>query len=115
MNDLIYNNWYAMSDENLSKKIGEFVKHHRLQQNKTQSVIATQANISRSTLSLLERGETVTLSTLLRVLRVLEVLYVLDVFKVTQTISPIQLAKMQQNQRKRASGNIAAEEDLTDW
>lgn len=115
MNDLSNNNWYAMSDEALLKTIGVFVKHHRLQQNKSQTVISEAANISRSTLSLLERGETVTLATLLRVLRVLELLHVMDGFKVQQIISPIQLAKQAQNQRKRASGQIAAEDNLTDW
>jgi transcriptional regulator with XRE-family HTH domain len=115
MNDYSYNNWYATSDEALLKTIGVFTKHHRLQQNKSQTVIATEANISRSTLSLLERGETVTLATLLRVLRVLELLHVMDGFKIQQIISPIQLAKYAQNQRKRASGTIAAEDDLTDW
>ena len=115
MNDLSNNNWYAMSDKALLRTIGVFIKHHRLQQNKSQSVIAKAANISRSTLSLLERGETVTLSTLLRILRVLELLHIMDVFKVQQIISPIQLAKYAQNQRKRASGQIAAEDNLTDW
>tara|TARA_R110002126_G_scaffold124451_3_gene266469 strand:+ start:44735 stop:45082 length:348 start_codon:yes stop_codon:yes gene_type:complete len=115
MNDLSNNNWYAMSDEALLRTIGVFIKHHRLQQNKSQSVIAKAANISRSTLSLLERGETVTLATLLRVLRVLELLHIMDGFKVQQIISPIQLAKLAQNQRKRASGQIAAEDNLTDW
>ena len=104
-----------MSDEYLLKSIGKYVKHHRLQQNKSQTVVANEANISRSTLSLLERGETVTLATLFRVLRVLELLHVLDVFKVQQNISPIQMAKLQQKQRKRASGQTAAEDNLTDW
>jgi transcriptional regulator with XRE-family HTH domain len=104
-----------MNDKNLSKTIGTFIRHHRLQQNKSQTVVANEASISRSTLSLLERGESVTLATLLQVLRVLELLYVLDIFKVQKTISPIQLAKIEQNQRKRASGQIAAEDNLTDW
>ena len=86
-----------------------------MQQNKSQTIIADQANISRSTLSLLERGETVNLATLLRVLRVLELLHLMDAFLVQQTISPIQLAKYAQNQRKRASGTVAAEDNLTDW
>ena len=115
MNDLSYNTYYATSDETLLKTIGAFIKHHRLQQNKSQTIIANAANISRSTLSLLERGETVTLATLLRVLRVLELLHIMDVFKVQQTISPIQLAKYAQNQRKRASGSVVAEDNLTDW
>lgn len=103
MNDISNTNWISMSDEALIKTIGGFIKHHRLQQNKTQSDVAAAAGISRSTLSLLERGETVTISTLIQVLRVLDLLYVMDVFKVTDEISPLAYAKLKKEQRKRAS------------
>jgi len=93
-----------MGDGALAAHIGVFVKHHRMEQNKTQTVLATAAGISRSTLSLLERGETVTLATLIQVLRVLDQLHVLDVFTVHQTISPLVMAKMEKYKRKRASG-----------
>ncbi|MEN6618128.1 MAG: helix-turn-helix transcriptional regulator [Rikenellaceae bacterium] len=104
MTDLSYSNWDSMSDKALAEHIGVFVKHHRMEQNKTQDVLANAAGISRSTLSLLERGETVTLATLIQVLRVLDQLYVMDAFSVQQTISPLALAKMEKNRRKRASG-----------
>ena len=93
-----------MGDGALAAHIGVFVKHHRMEQNKTQTVLATAAGISRSTLSLLERGETVTLATLIQVLRVLDQLHVLDVFTVHQTISPLVMAKMEKYKRKRARG-----------
>lgn len=48
-----------MSDKAIAEYIGTFVKHQRLEQNKTQDELASAAGISRSTLSLLERGETV--------------------------------------------------------
>ncbi len=54
-------------------------------------------------MSLLERREAVTLATSLRVLRVLELLYVLDAFKPVTHISPMQLAKVERQQRRRAS------------
>lgn len=104
MNDISYNNLAAMSDKALAERIGVFVKHHRLQQNKTQDALAHAAGISRSTLSLLERGETVTLATLIQTLRALDQLQVLDAFKVQQSISPIALAKMEKEKRIRASG-----------
>ena len=40
MNDISYTNRQSMSDKALGKEIGEFIKHHRLMQNKTQSQIA---------------------------------------------------------------------------
>lgn len=104
MTDQSYKNWNSMSDNALTMHIGSFVKHHRMEQNKTQDVLANAAGISRSTLSLLERGETVTLATLIQVLRVLDVLHIMDAFEVQQDISPLALAKIEKDKRKRASG-----------
>lgn len=42
----VYNiNWISMSDAALVATIGAFVKHHRLQQNRTQQQVATDAGI----------------------------------------------------------------------
>lgn len=103
MNDLSYMQWVSMSDRALAQVIGKFIKHHRLEQNKTQEEVSVAAAISRSTLGLLERGETVTLNTLLKVLRVLDLLHILDVFKVENEISPIAYAKLKDKKRHRAS------------
>lgn len=86
-----------------------------MEQNKTQEVLAKAAGISRSTLSLLERGETVTLATVIQVLRVLDKLYVLEVFSVQQDISPLMLAKMEKDKRKRASGKGEETQNENDW
>lgn len=94
-----------MSDKALSEHLGDFIKHHRMDQNKTQNALANAAGISRSTLSLLERGESVTLATLIQVLRVLDQLNVMEAFSIQQTISPLVLAKMEREKRKRASGS----------
>ena len=102
MNDYQHSDWPSMSDKALAETIGRFVKHHRLNQNKTQSDVARAAGISRSTLSLLERGEKVALSSLMQVLRILDLLYIMDVFKVSNEISPIEYVKLQKNKRQRA-------------
>jgi len=104
-----------MSDKALAMHIGAFIKHHRMEQNKTQDVLANAAGISRSTLSLLERGETVTLATVIQVLRVLDKLYVLEVFSVQQDISPLMLAKMEKDKRKRARGKGEETQNENDW
>lgn len=104
-----------MSDKALAMHIGAFIKHHRMEQNKTQDVLAKAAGISRSTLSLLERGETVTLATVIQVLRVLDKLFVLDVFSVQQDISPLMLAKIEKEKRKRASGRGEVIQNENDW
>lgn len=102
MNDNSYVNWVSMSDKALSKTIGTFIKRHRLNQNKTQEEVSTAAGISRSTLSLLERGGTVTLATLLQVIRILDLLHIMNTFEVKDQISPIEYAKLQKNKRQRA-------------
>ena len=104
-----------MSDKALAMHISSFIKHHRMEQNKTQEVLAKAAGISRSTLSLLERGEAVTLATLIQVLRILDKLYVLDVFSVQQDISPLMLARMEKGKRKRASGKGKETQNNNDW
>lgn len=102
MTDKSFKSWHSMSDLALVMHIGGFIKHHRLEQNKTQETLSREAGISRSTLSLLERGETVTITSLIQVLRVLDQLQVMDAFEVKKHISPLALAKAEQAKRKRA-------------
>ncbi len=102
MSDYLYTDWQAMSDKALAETIGKFVQHHRLDQNKTQHDVSEAAGISRSTLSLLERGEKVSLSSLMQVLRILDLLHIMNVFKVNDEISPIEYVKLQKNKRQRA-------------
>ena len=113
MTDLSYNNWDSMSDRLLAEHIASFIRHQRMEQNKTQDLLAREAGISRSTLSLLERGETVTLSTLIQVLRVLNQLHIMEVFNINQAISPLVLAKIEKKKRKRASNNTNDRPDKT--
>ncbi|SFN90531.1 Helix-turn-helix [Paenimyroides ummariense] len=114
MNDLSYIS--SMSDAAILKEIGEFIKVKRIEKNLTQDEVAEKAAISRSTLSLLERGENTALSNLLKVLRVLDTLYVFEQFKVIEQISPIKLAKEDEKKRKRASrNNKENDKDSVGW
>jgi DNA-binding XRE family transcriptional regulator len=115
MTDISYKFWESMSDKALAEHIGAFVKQHRMEQNKTQDTLANTAGISRSTLSLLERGETVTIATLIQVLRVLDQLHIMEAFSVQQTISPLALAKIEKDKRKRASGKKEDPQNKNDW
>lgn len=115
MTDKSFKLWHSMSDQALSSHIGAFVKYHRLEQNKTQDALSHEAGISRSTLSLLERGETVTLATLIQVLRVLDQLQVMDAFELPQRISPLALAKAEQKVRKRARSINIQGPKKSDW
>lgn len=114
MNDKAYTKWAEMSDKSLLNTIGDFIQSHRLTQNKTQDQVAKDAGISRSTLSLLERGEKVRIDSLIQVLRVLHLLYIMDVFKIHQEISPIEYAKIKKKQRKQASHPKTENNNKTD-
>lgn len=114
MTDKSYIDWVSMTDQALSEVIGRFVQDHRLNQNKSQSQLSEAAGISRSTLSLLERGEKVNLNTLIKVLRVLDLLYIMDVFKVHKEMSPLEYSKMKKKERKRASGKSMPDKDKKD-
>ena len=90
------------SDIALMGTLGSFIKHHRLQQNKTQGQLATEAGIVRSTLSLFERGQNTSLLVFIQLLRALKLLDLLHEFQVRQQISPLKLAKLEQTKKKRA-------------
>jgi len=105
MTDKSYNNYTSMTDLALSGMVGKFIRHHRLKKNRTQADLAYASGMSRSTLSLLENGEKVTLSSLLKVLRALDLLHIMDAFKVIEQISPIEMARLERKKRKRAKKN----------
>ncbi len=114
-----FKDWASMNDKALAAYIGAFARYHRMEQNKTQDELSAAAGISRSTLSLLERGETVTVTTLIQVLRVLDQLQVLSAFDVKETMmSPLALAKLQKDKRQRArtkSKKKGENSKQTDW
>jgi len=97
-------NVYSMSDDAIIQTIGDFVKHHRLQQNIKQKDLAEKAGINRTTLSDLEMGKRCQLITLIQVLRILNKLHVFESFEVKNQISPILLAEMEMKKRRKASG-----------
>lgn len=109
------NDWLAMSDDAIIKTIGAFIKHHRIAQNRTQHDVAKDAGINRTTLSLLENGDIVNISTLVQVLRALDLFHVMDVFIIENQISPIELAKLEQQRRKRASNKRKNDQAESDW
>jgi transcriptional regulator with XRE-family HTH domain len=110
-----YKNWNAMSDQALAEFIGQFIRGKRMEQNITQAQLAKDAGISRSTLVLLEKGETASLGTLLQVLRMLNQLHVLAAFEITPVISPMLLAKEEMKKRQRVRIKTSSQQPKTDW
>lgn len=114
MNDISYNSGY--SDVTILQEIGEFIKSRRIDQNLSQNEVATKAAISRSTLSLAEHGENISLVNLLKILRVLNALYVFEEFRTQHVISPLQLAREDERRRKRASrSNTQTDNYKVEW
>lgn len=109
--------WYAMSDSALLQWVGKFVHKIRLQKNITQQQLASQAGVNRSTIVQLEKDGSGTLLTYIQVLRALEQLPILQVFEVKETISPLQLAKMEKQERLRARPpkEGTTEKTFNDW
>ena len=108
------NDWRSMGDKYIIEQIGLFIKKHRLNKNMTQETVAKKAGLSRSTVSLLENGESATFATFIQILRVLDLLYIMEIFRVEKDISPIALAKLERKERQRSSGK-EKETPKTDW
>lgn len=113
----INNKYYApLSDNALLVNMGQFIKHHRLAQNKTQQALATAAGINRTTLSEFEQGKRSNTITLIQLLRALNLLHILQIFEIEDQISPLLLAEMQHKYRKRASKpNNNSTPKTSDW
>jgi transcriptional regulator with XRE-family HTH domain len=108
-------NFASLSDTRIIAQIGNFVKHTRMQQNKTQEQLATASGLNRYTISKIENGESITLSSLIQILRSLQQLHLLENFHFTEQISPLEYAKLkkkQQKERVRNKSNNKEEKDL---
>ncbi|WP_154859417.1 helix-turn-helix domain-containing protein [Cyclobacterium xiamenense] len=90
-----------ISDSAIVSEIGQFIKHTRSQKNITQANLAEMAGLNRYTLSQIETGESITLSSLIQILRALDSLYVLKEFEVNDEISPLEYAKLKKKEKER--------------
>lgn len=97
--------FYPMSDHAIAEEIGERLRAFRLLKNLTQDQVAKASLLSLNTIKTLEGGKGGKLSAFIAVLRSLEILDGFDhLLPPDQMVSPLQLAKLQGNKRRRASG-----------
>ena len=96
---------YALTDNMILSKLGETIKRLRLEHNVSQKDLSLSAGVSISSVAALERGENISLKTLVPILRALNSLHMLSDFLKEPEISPIAYAKQLDSQktRKRAS------------
>jgi transcriptional regulator with XRE-family HTH domain len=108
----------ANTDEAVLRELGSRLERTRLERNRTQAELATEAGIGRATLQRLEAGQPGDLSSFVRVLRALGLLEALDRLVPEPTPSPIELLRIQGRQRARASrprGNERPSEESEPW
>lgn len=103
-----------LSDKVILSKIGLFVQQVRIKQDLSQQELADKSALSRSTVSLLERGEGISLLNLIKILRMLDALYILEQFEVSEQISALRLAMGQKNLPKRVKKKEKGEDYNTD-
>ncbi|SFR60332.1 helix-turn-helix transcriptional regulator [Thiomicrospira sp. ALE5] len=93
----------AKSAAAVAEALGERLKQARLNQNRTQAEVAMFVGVSKKTILNAEKGKA-QLDVFVAILQALDLVEQLDRFLPPQLISPIQLAKLQGQQRQRASG-----------
>lgn len=106
--------YYSMTDKAIVEEIGGRLRTLRLRRNLTQQQVAEAALLSLNTIKALETGKG-KLSALIAVLRELGALDGLDNFLPEPPISPLQLAKLQGKQRRRASGRRVSSTEKSEW
>jgi transcriptional regulator with XRE-family HTH domain len=108
-------NYNQMSDGAIVARIGGFIKHTRVQQNKTQAQLAEISGLNRWTLSQIENGESITLSSLIQIVRALDCLHILNEFNYSEEISPLEYAKLKkQKAKQRVRNKNSAKKDKGD-
>jgi transcriptional regulator with XRE-family HTH domain len=93
----------SLSESALLKKIGSGLAQKRIRSGLSQEALARQAGVGKRTVERLEAGEPTQLGSFLRILRELGLLGVLDPLGPESGPSPMQLLKMKDKERRRAS------------
>lgn len=92
-----------LTDDAVLRELGIRIAKLRLDRNWSQETLAHEAGVSKRTLERIEKGQAVQIPSFLRVGRSLGFLAGLELAVPAPTISPIQLLKLQNRQRKHAS------------
>lgn len=101
-----------LTDEATLGEIGNRFMQRRLQRNLTQAELATRAGVSKRTVERLEEGGSSQLANVVKVIRALDLFDGLNRLVPELGPSPIQQAKLQGRQRKRASGSPSGLKDV---
>ena len=103
-----------MSNTAIIGLIGKYVKQQRLDKNITQEQVAEDAGVNRWTVGKIERGDSITLLSLIQILRALDLLNVFEKFQYERKISPIEMVKFEST-KIRARGKNTTDKDKSEW
>jgi len=96
--------WYSMTNARIEAIVGEKLKKLRLEYNITQNELAKKTGLSRVSISKIERGMGVNLSSLIEIMRGLRVLENIEHLIPEQEVSPIEVIRLKnRTKKKRAS------------
>lgn len=101
----------------LAEEIGQRLKQARLNRDLTQTEVAERAGVARKSVLNAEKGK-VPFDVFIAIMVALDLTEKLELFLPRQEISPIQLAKLQGKQRRRASGqrkDKSLREEKSEW
>lgn len=99
----------------IAESLGGRLKQARLNHDMTQAEVAALAGLSRKVVLNAEKGK-VQLEGLVAIMVALDLTAQLEHFLPPQTISPLQLSKLQSKQRQRASGQRKTKhEEPLEW
>lgn len=104
-----------LSDTAILEELGKRLLRHRLNQNLTQQELADEAGIGINTVYRLEQGQSTQLSNLIRILRALRLVSNFDALVPESPPSPVELAKLKKEERKRASHRKEEGGPSTSW
>jgi transcriptional regulator with XRE-family HTH domain len=91
-----------LSDKTVLSELGSRLAQTRLERNISQSRLASEAGVAKTTVERLERGGGIQLESFIRILRALSLLDRLDIVLSEPLPSPIERLKLQGRQRRRA-------------
>lgn len=98
-----YHDFQTASPKQSILAIGSQLEQLRLSKNLSQALVASEAGVSRRTITRMEAGETVSLDTFVRVLKVYDIADRIATLFPEHTVRPIERVKLGGKQRKRAS------------
>lgn len=96
-------NIYSLTDTLIQQRIGDKIRALRLRQNITQVNLASDAQVSLSSVKKIERGQIGSFDSLIRVLRVLGKLDVLQQLVEEEEMSPNEYYEFVNSKRKKVA------------